>query len=187
MAELGFAFAPGADCGFETPGLALRPLPDQGFVSIRVSRRSADGVERLRAAVGALPASVGMIAGSDPAIARTEPFAFMALPHRADAPALAARINAQSDGETVFRAVDVSHRGATFRLEGSASAEAVARTIEIDPASILPGCCTRTIWNQNAILVLRDAPDSWRLTVDIALGWALADWMHMLTQGTLDQ
>jgi heterotetrameric sarcosine oxidase gamma subunit len=186
MAKLGFAFAPGPTCGFETLGLAFRPLPDQGFVSIQVSRRVAFAMERLAGAVGALPGSVGEIAGSDPALARIGPLAFMALPDRADAPALVARVNGQSNGATAFRAVDVSHRGATFRLEGSASTEAVARTIEIDPASIAPGRCARTIWNRNSILIIRDATAAWRLTVDIGLGWALTDWMQMLAEGTLD-
>lgn len=186
MAELAFAFTPGFDCGFKTPGLAFRPLPDQGFVSIRVSRCVTDAMEHLGAAVGALPGSVGMIVGSNPAIARTGPFAFMALPDRLDAQSLAEKINAQSVGGTAFSAVDVSHRGATFQLDGSASVEAVARSIEIDPEAIACGRCARTIWNRNSILVIRDAPESWRLTVDIALGWALADWMEMLADGNLD-
>lgn len=187
MAKLDFVFAPGMDCGVETKALVFRPLPDQGFVSIQVSRGVAGALERLRMAVGELPEAVGAITRTVPAIAATGPLAFLALTDRDDARGLAVSINAQSDSETAFHAVDVSHRGATFRLEGPASIEALARTVEIDPASIAPGGCARTIWNRNSILVIRDAPASWRVTVDIGFGWALADWMKKQSEGTLDQ
>lgn len=181
MPSLKRTWAPGLTSGFEKTGVRLDPRPDQGFISLQLSRRTEAARAGVEAVFGPLPDLVGTVSGADVKLACVGPRAWMALSAKDDVAGLLETLSDKDIPVGSVSALDVSERAAAFTLSGPRATDLLERTLGTDPSSIPVGSVTRTVWNGNAILVQRAGGDSYLLAVDIALGWALADWLNGLS------
>jgi len=191
MAKLSYTAFSDTVADIKTANFSMTTDVAQGYISLQLSRITADARPEIESVLGKLPEQVGMVSKHtcddiSMAVVCTGPRSWMILCPQASTSTLITRLHQQTrqglvDAPQSYSFVDVSERAATFRLSGEMLIDILERTLELDPATIGTGKAARTLWNGVPVFVWHQDHDTALIAVDISLAWAFEDWVRSLT------
>lgn len=133
-----------------------------GFVAVEASEH---GLERACAAMGAsLPQGARSVAGASGLMHRSGPESLVIVTDAADASSLAGRLqDAVEESSAIVADLSDAHEG--IRMAGPDVVAALAQGVAIDLrlGAWAPGQAARTLCFGVEVLIIRDAPDAFRL------------------------
>lgn len=142
--------------------LSVATAEDGARFSLRVP---AEGLAKAGDAFGStLPARIGDLAASGERLAIClGPDEWFLLAPSDEAEAIEERFAATMDG--AYSLVDVSHREVGIEVRGSAATLALSSACALDLEAMPSGSATRTILDKSPVVLVKHAPDHYRIEV----------------------